>query len=204
MVEVKTVVCSPTPTPGRLELPKAVAASTGIRIRWTYAISIVLVHLVALLAVLPWFFSWTGLAVCFAGLYVFGTLGVNLGFHRLLTHRSFTCPRWVEQTVAILGVCCLQEGPARWVGIHRKHHQHADEEPDPHSPLVTFLWGHVGWLVIENRDSDTADLLHKYSRDLVSQRFYLNLEKRLRWFWVYLLSTAAFAAAGIEIGRAHV
>ncbi len=193
-------VGAPTARGARLGLPLAVAAKSGVRVRWPYAVSILLVHLVALLAALPWFFTWTGVAVCLAGLYVFGTLGVNLGFHRLLTHRSFTCPKWLEKTVAILGVCCLQEAPARWVGIHRKHHQHADEEPDPHSPLVTFLWGHVGWLVIENRDSDTIDLLQRYSRDLVTQRFYLNLEKRLRWLWVYLLSVAAFAAAGVGIG----
>lgn len=181
----------------RLERPRA---TSGMRVRWTYATSIVVLHLVALLAVLPWFFSWWGVGACVAGLYVFGTLGINLCFHRLLTHRSFKCPRWVERATAILGVCCLQEAPARWVAIHRKHHQHADEEPDPHSPLVTFLWGHVGWLVIENRDSDTADLLHKYSRDLVSQRFYLGLERRLRWFWVYVAHVVVFAAIGLGIG----
>jgi stearoyl-CoA desaturase (delta-9 desaturase) len=182
----------------RLSLPKAVV---GIRLRWTYALSILALHFLSLLAFLPWFFTWTGLIACLLGLYVFGTLGINLCFHRLLTHRSFQCPRWLERSLAILGVCCLQEAPARWVAIHRKHHQHSDEEPDPHSPLVTFLWGHIGWLVIENRDSDTADLLHRYSRDLVSQRFYLRLERRLRWFWIYLAHTLIFAAIGLAIGR---
>jgi stearoyl-CoA desaturase (delta-9 desaturase) len=158
------------------------------------------VHALALLAVLPYFFTWTGLIVCLCGLYVFGTLGINLGFHRLLTHRSFRCPRWVECTTAILGVCCLQEGPARWVAIHRKHHQQSDEQPDPHSPLVTFLWGHVGWLVVENLDTDSFHLLHRYSRDLAVQPFYLELERRLRWFWVYIAHTLVFAAAGLAIG----
>lgn len=176
-------------------------AASGLRIRWTYAISIVLLHAAAVLAAFPYFFSWTAVALCAAGLYIFGTLGINLGFHRLLTHRSFTCPRWLERFVALLGVCCLQEAPARWVAIHRKHHQHADEEPDPHSPLVTFLWGHVGWLIIENRDSDTFHLLQRYSRDLVTQPFYLRLEGRLRWFWIYVVHLLLFAAAGLAIGR---
>ena len=183
--------------PERLPLPHAV---TGVRVRWAYATSIVLVHLAAALACFPWFFSWTGVILCLAGLYVFGTLGVNLCFHRLLTHRSFTCPRWLERTLAIIGVCCLQEAPGRWVAIHRKHHQHSDEEPDPHSPLVTFLWGHIGWLVIENRDSDTFHILQKYSRDLVSQPFYLWLERNLNWLWVYLAHAAVFAAAGLGAG----
>lgn len=168
--------------------------------RWTYALSIGFVHVLAVLAFVPWFFSWTGVVACALGMYVFGTLGVNLGFHRLLTHRSLKTPRWLERFFALLGVCCLQEGPARWVGIHRKHHQHADEEPDPHSPLVTFLWGHVGWLVLENRDTDSFHMLQRYARDLVQQPFYLNLERRLRWFWVYVAHTVVFAAAGLGAG----
>lgn len=173
---------------------------SGLRIRWTYAISIVTLHALALLAFVPWFFSWTGVALAVIGCYVFGTLGVNLCFHRLLTHRSFKCPRWLERGFALLGVCTLQEGPGRWVSIHRKHHQHADEQPDPHSPLVAFLWGHVGWLVIENRDTDSFHLYQKYARDLMSQPFYLNLERGLRWFWIYIAHVAIFALLGLVAG----
>ncbi|MBS0197110.1 MAG: fatty acid desaturase [Planctomycetes bacterium] len=157
-------------------------------------------HLLAMLAFMPWLFTWTGLVMCVLGLYVFGTLGVNLGFHRLLTHRSFKCPRWVEHFAAILGVCCLQEGPARWVAIHRKHHQQSDERPDPHSPLVAFIWGHCGWLMLENRETDNFHLLQRYSRDLVSQPFYLALERRLRWFWVYVAHAVLIAAVALAAG----
>src|SRR6478735_4441342 len=60
-------------------------------------------HLLALLALVPWLFSWSGLAWAVAGLYLFGTLGINIGFHRLLTHRGFACPRWLEHGLSILG-----------------------------------------------------------------------------------------------------
>ncbi|GJQ28585.1 MAG: delta 9 acyl-lipid fatty acid desaturase [Phycisphaerae bacterium] len=180
-----------------LDLPQTVAP---IRVRWHYAFSIVLLHAVALLAFLPWFFTWTGLIVCVLGFYVFGTLGINLCYHRLLTHRAFTCPVWLERTLAILGLCCLQEAPGRWVAIHRKHHQHSDEQPDPHSPLVAFLWGHVGWLVIENRDTESIFLYQRYARDILHQPFYLWLEKKLRWLWVYLAHALVFAAVGFVIG----
>jgi len=93
------------------------------------AAAIAAIHLVALLAFVPWFFSWTGLIVAFLGLYVFGTLGISLCFHRLLTHRSLACPKWLEHSLAILGLCCVQDTPARWVGIHRRHHEHADDQP---------------------------------------------------------------------------
>ena len=188
----------------KLLLPESVLATPPtadrLRIRWGYALSILSVHVLALLACLPWLFSWTGLIACLLGLYVFGTLGVNIGFHRLLTHRSFVCPKWLEQGLAILGVCCLQEGPARWVAIHRQHHQHADERPDPHSPLVAFFWGHVGWLLVGNTSTDTMHLYHGYARDLVSQPFYLRIERRFNWFWIYLAHAAVTAVFALLIG----
>ncbi len=148
----------------------------------------------------PRFFSWTAVTMCIVGLYVFGTLGVNLGFHRLLSHRSFACPRWLEHVLAILGVCCLQEGPSRWVAIHRKHHQHADDPIDPHSPLVTLVWGHVGWLVTENRESDSLDLYDTHARDLLEQAFYRRVERRYTWLWIYAAHALLFAVAGTAIG----
>ncbi len=192
-----TIPATPAYQPHRLPLPAAVNIR---RIRWSYATSIIVMHLVALLAISPWFFSWTGVVCCVLGLYIFGTLGINLCFHRLLTHRSFTCPRWVERSLAILGVCCLQEAPGRWVAIHRRHHQHSDEQPDPHSPLVTFLWGHVGWLVVENRDTDSFCLYQRYAGDLLRQRFYLNMERSLRWLWIYLAHAAVIAAVSLGAG----
>lgn len=110
------------------------------RIKWRYATPIILVHLVALLAFLPWFFSWTGVVLAVMGAYVFGLLGMNIGYHRLLTHRSFSCPRWMERSLAVVGACCLEESPTVWVALHRQHHSAADKEEDPHSPVRSFLW----------------------------------------------------------------
>src|SRR6201993_4731686 len=136
-----STVCS-DPTTRRLPLPTAVDRR---RIVWPYAITVGLYHLVALLALLPRCFSWTGVVLAFAGVYVFGTLGINLCYHRLLTHRGLGCPKWLEHALSVLGACCVQDTPARWVAIHRRHHHHADEQPDPHSPLVNFFWSHLGW-----------------------------------------------------------
>ncbi len=72
--------------------------STGIT-----PINILIIHLLAALAFVPWFFSWTGVVTCLVGLYVFGTLGINLGYHRLLTHRSFVVPKRLEHFFRNLG-----------------------------------------------------------------------------------------------------
>ena len=111
------------------------------------------IHLLAALAFLPWFFSWTGVILLIAGCYVFGVLGINVCFHRLLTHRSFTCPRWLEYAGAILAVCSVQDSPSHWVALHRRHHHFADEEQDPHSPLRSFFWAHMGWLLVKIDDA---------------------------------------------------
>ena len=50
--------------------------------------------------------------------------------------------------MVVIAMSCLQETPARWVAIHRRHHQFADEQPDPHSPLASFFWAHIGWILV--------------------------------------------------------
>jgi stearoyl-CoA desaturase (delta-9 desaturase) len=158
------------------------------------------IHVLALLALVPALFSWTGLILALVGLYVFGTLGINLCYHRLLAHQSFRCSTWLERGLALLGVCCLQDSPARWVAIHRYHHQFSDQEKDPHSPLVNFCWSHFGWVFVCNREFTALNLYDRYARDLLRQRFYFQLEKNLNWVWVYLIHAALFYFAGTLIG----
>ena len=79
------------------------------------------IHMLATLAFLPWFFSWTGVILLVAGTYVFGVLGINICYHRLLTHRSLTSPRWLEYGFAFLAVCSLQDSPPHWIAVHRRH-----------------------------------------------------------------------------------
>jgi stearoyl-CoA desaturase (delta-9 desaturase) len=181
----------------RLDAPEA---TQPLRIQWPYMIGITGVHVLSLLAFVPWLFSWTGVAWTVAGLYLFGTLGINLCYHRLLTHQGFKVPLWLEHTFATLGVCCLQDAPARWVLIHRLHHQHSDEQPDPHSPLVNFLWAHVGWVLFTNRDVNNLNTYERYARDILRDPYYKKLERNLNWVWVYAASIAVFYVAGAIVG----
>ena len=68
--------------------------------------------------------------------------------------------------------------------MHRRHHQYSDESPDPHSPLVNFWWAHVGWLVLPNHVLSRLQLYERYVKDLVSERFYRNLERNLLFVWI--------------------
>lgn len=160
----------------------------------------IVIHLLALFALMPSLFSWTGVALVFIGNFVFGGLGINIGYHRLLVHRSFRCPTWLEHTFAVLGVCCLQDSPTRWIAIHRLHHKHTDKRPDPHSPSVSYFWGHLGWLVFKNRTLRKRTTLEKYARDLTRDPFYARLHNHRLWLYVYAAHALAFLAAGSLAG----
>lgn len=183
----------------QIDVPVTVKPYT---VHWVYVCTIVLVHILALLALHPYFFSWAGVIAALLGIHVFGQ-GITIGYHRLLTHRSFKTPLWVERTFAVLGICCLEDTPARWVAIHRIHHVHSDDQPDPHSPLVNFLWSHFGWLCINNRQTHCLSAIEKFSKDLLRDPFYMYLEKRpLTHVYIALLQIPAFFLLGTLIGYA--
>jgi fatty-acid desaturase len=175
----------------KLPLPARVNRS---RIVTRYAVTVGLYHMAALLALLPWLFSWTGVVLAVLGLYVFGSLGINLYYHRLLTHRGLVVPRWVECILGVIGVCCMQDTPARWVAVHRRHHEHADQPSDPHSPLVNFFWGHVGWILVENGDLSRLGIYERYAKDIVRDPFQKWLERS--YGWIVLAHWVAFFAVG--------
>jgi len=175
------------------------AATNPVRIYWPYASNVILLHGLALLACVPWFFSWTGVVMCALGLYVYGTLGINLCFHRLLTHQSLAMPKWLERSLATIAICCLQDSPARWVAIHRQHHQHSDTEDDPHSPLVSFFWGHFGWVLVKSSQHDITLHYERYCRDILRDPYYFWCERKLRWFWIYLGHALLYFVVGATV-----
>ena len=170
------------------------------KIVWSRAFIVGGVHLLALLAFVPWLFSWTGVALVAVGYYAFGVLGINLCFHRLLSHRSFKCPRWFEYLLSTLGVCCLQGPPGRWIALHRIYHQYSDEEDDPHTPLVGFLWAHFEWALTEDLKRSWVLTYDKYAPDMIRDRYYLWLERGGTWLYVYAWHAVAFFATGFAVG----
>ena len=170
------------------------------RIRWRYAVPIATLHVLALAALVPWLFSWTGVVLWIVGVYTYGGLGINIGYHRLLTHRSFNCPLWLEHFFATVAICCLEDSPAAWVATHRMHHNDSDEQPDPHSPLVSFWWSHVGWLLIENRAVNSCSAYERYARDVLRDPYYMRLERTWLPIWIWAAHAAVYWLVGLAIG----
>ncbi len=158
------------------------------------------IHLLGLLCLVPALFSWTGLVVCLVGVHLFGQ-AITMGYHRLLTHRSFECSKWFEHLLVVLAMCSFEDTPARWVATHRIHHAHSDEEDDPHSPLVDAFWGHIGWLFVRNRTLHTTSSYEKYARDILRDPFYFWLERRWwRTASIWAGHAAIYFVAGLAIG----
>jgi len=205
--EARKPVSEAVPIPVPAEEPGAQPAlplpDTVIKgsINWPYAIAITSIHLAALAAIWPWTFSWTGLIVMIVGVHVFGQ-AINLLYHRVLTHHSCVLPKWLEHAFTIVALCCMEDTPAKWVATHRYHHLHSDEQEDPHSPLVAFFWGHVGWLLVVNKNTHNIHTYQKYASDILKDPFYMKLEKSYVWVWIYLAHALAFFVAGYGLGWA--
>jgi stearoyl-CoA desaturase (delta-9 desaturase) len=116
--------------------------------------------------------SATDLAIL-AAMYLLTATGITVGYHRMLTHRSFRTHKATEYAFAVLGTMAVQGSVIAWVADHRKHHAHTDVEGDPHSPHVGHgegvggvlrgLWhAHTGWLLSEHGRADWR----KYAPDL--------------------------------------
>jgi stearoyl-CoA desaturase (delta-9 desaturase) len=120
--------------------------------------------------------GWSDIAV-FVLMYLVSGYGVTVGFHRMLTHRSFQTHKATRYLFAILGSLSVQGPVIDWVADHRKHHAHTDQEGDPHSPHVGHgsgvtgalkgLWhAHVGWLWRTHGEARAS----KYAKDLVEDK----------------------------------
>jgi stearoyl-CoA desaturase (delta-9 desaturase) len=169
------------------------------RSAWVDIVAVVTLHLLSLLVFLPWLFSWTGLVLFILGIHVYGVLGITIGYHRLLTHKGFTCSKWFEHLLALIGVCHLQYAPLRWVSTHRRHHQHSDHTADPHSPVQRgFGWSHIGWLLVDQPALVSAASYDRYARDLLRDPFYLFLERH--WLWLYAAHVLLYFSAGLGLG----
>ncbi len=168
------------------------------------AVALIIFHALAITAF--FFFSWSGLALAAVTWVLAQNIGIGMSYHRQLTHRGFSTPKWVEYAMAVCATLALEGGPLFWVAVHRVHHQVTDKPGDPHSPRDGAWWSHLGWMLygtIHNHDP----LLTRYVPDLQKQPFYRTLS---RWHWVpvttlgHILLFAGIAVGGLRLGVSWV
>jgi sn-1 stearoyl-lipid 9-desaturase len=151
------------------------ATSEKLSPSWSIIIYIGTVHLLALLAFLPSNFSWGAVGIAFFFYWLTACIGITLGFHRLVAHRSFEVPKWLEYCLIFCGTLACQGGPFYWIGGHRIHHKYSDTKLDPHDSNKGFWWSHIGWMLWENKEFKKD--IPRYIKDINSDPFYLFCEK---------------------------
>ena len=146
-----------------------VATSEKIPPAWGTIIYMAIIHSIALLALVPSNFTWSALGVAFLLYCLTAGVGITLGFHRLISHRSFEVPKLVEYFLIFCGTLAGQGSPLDWIGLHRIHHQFSDTDNDPHNSLKGFYWSHLGWMLCKNPANEK---ISRYTKDISGDRFY--------------------------------
>ena len=126
-------------------------------------------------------FSWKAFSLAMVLWWVAGSLGIGMGYHRLLTHRGYKTPKWMEYLLTVCGTLALEGGPIFWVATHRVHHQNTDKEGDPHSPRDGGFWAHMGWILTGQTMHNNSSELLPYVPDLRRDKFHVWIS---RWHWV--------------------
>lgn len=136
-------------------------------------------------------FGWTELILFFT-LYLATGLGITIGYHRMLTHKSFETGPVTKAIFLMLAAMAVQGRAIDWAANHLKHHAHSDEEGDPHSPLEGFFHAHVGWLF----SAPPADR-EKYGKRYMDDPIIVFFDKTfLLWVGVGLL--VPYLIAGLD------
>jgi fatty-acid desaturase len=164
---------------------------TGIN--WKNVSIITSFHLLAIPVLFT--FSLQNFAALIIGNWVVGSLGVGLGWHRLLTHRSFKAPKWLEYTLTALGTMSVQDSPDKWVATHRIHHAFVETDKDPHSTRPGFWWAQIGWIVWGTAQDHDQKTLNRYVPDLLKDKGQILIS---RFYYVPIIVSAAilFAIGG--------
>jgi fatty-acid desaturase len=162
-------------------------------INWKNVAIITFFHLLAIPVLFT--FSWQNAAALLIGNWIVGSLGVGLGWHRLLTHRSFRAPKWLEYTLTILGTMSIQDSPDKWVATHRIHHAFVETDKDPHSTRPGFWWAQIGWIVWGTAQDHDNKTLKRYVPDLQKDRGQV-LISRFYYVPIIVSAVALFVIGG--------
>ena len=152
---------------------------------WDNTLTIALFHVGAVAAL--FMFKWQALVVAIVLWWLSASLGVGMGFHRLLTHGGYKTPKLVEYFLTICGTLSLEGGAINWVVTHRIHHAFTDAPGDPHTPREGGWWAHIGWMLRGTAQAHTPATVARYAPDLVKDRFHVWLN---RLFWLPLVVVA--------------
>ena len=140
------------------------------QMQWVTISVVILFHILAIAALFT--FSWSNLIAALVTWWIAGSWGIGMGYHRLLTHRGFKAPKFVEYFLTFCGTLGLQSGAINWVATHRIHHAFTETDKDPHSPRGGTFWAHVGWIFQGTAQNQTEEIQWRYAPDLMKDKVH--------------------------------
>jgi fatty-acid desaturase len=165
--------------------------NTKIRLNKSNLFWITLAHLLSVVAL--FYFSWENLAVALIGLFLVAPIGINIGYHRLLSHRAFKSPSWLEHAMVTVGAMTGGGPPLQWAASHRRHHRYSDREMDPHDSTKGFWYSHILHLFQET-EIDEGDQWKSFVPDLLTDSYLVFLNKY--WLWTSIATIGLLYVAG--------
>jgi len=165
-------------------------------VNWVTAGFMLAFHALAVVAL--FFFTWKAFFTAVFLYWVAGSLGIGMGYHRLLTHRGYKTPKWVEYFLTTCAVLALEGGPIFWVATHRIHHQFSDKEGDPHSPRDGKWWAHMGWTLVGKSMHHDTNTLSRYVPDLAKDKFHVWITK-YHYVPMIVLGAVLLAVGGLPV-----
>jgi stearoyl-CoA desaturase (delta-9 desaturase) len=163
-------------------------------IDWVVLGWMIAVHIGCLAA--PFFFTWKAVGLTVIAYWLTSSVGVCLGYHRYLSHKSLKLSKPAEFGVLLCSVASGQGSPLMWTAAHRLHHQRSDQEGDPHSPLQGKWWSHILWLFVKHTPEQRAILYRRYCPDLVDRPLLKFFERTYGW-WLLVVGLLLLAIGGI-------
>lgn len=143
----------------------------------------------------PFFFTWRLAILAFCVWATVSSVGVGVCYHRLLTHRGYECPKWVEYAMATIALLSQQGLAIIWVALHRIHHKYTEVPgKDPHTPRDGRWWAHMDWILHPNPEFQSNVYLNKLVPDLLRQPFYR--KRYMQWLPTTVLALLCFAFGG--------
>jgi sn-1 stearoyl-lipid 9-desaturase len=162
-------------------------------INWHTAAFMAIFHIGAVAAL--FMFNWKAMVAAIVLWWISASLGVGMGFHRLLTHRGYKTPKLVEYILTLFGLLALEGGAVNWVVTHRIHHAHTDGPGDPHTPRDGGWWAHIGWMLKGTAQSHDKEEMIRYAPDMMKDKFHV-LFNRIYWLPLVVLAIGLLAFGG--------
>jgi len=161
-------------------------------IQWNTTVFMIIFHTCALISL--FMISWKVWPLTILLWWISGSLGIGMGFHRLLTHRGYKTPKAVEYFLTFCGLLALEGGAINWVVTHRIHHSKTDTIGDPHTPRDGGWWAHMGWILTGTAQQHDNETMQRYAPDLMKDPVHVWMNRL--YFVPLILSGIALLAIG--------